>query len=139
MSIVEVTRMTPTPPPTIESFYKFCAEKKLMGVRCNRCEKVIVPPRSVCSRCGASDLSWTELQGKGRLVTYTVIHLPPAQFQAIAPYAIGIVEFDGARLPGMIRDTPFENLKIGMELQTDFETTTPQEWPRWTRYFFRQS
>jgi len=69
-----------------------------------------------------------------------VIHLPPAQFQAIAPYAIGIVEFDeGARLPGMIKDTPFENLKIGMELQTDFETTTPQEWPRWPRYFYKQS
>ncbi len=132
--------MTPTPPPTIESFYRFCAEKKLMGVRCNRCTKVTVPPRSVCSHCGASDLSWTELQGKGRLVTYTVIHLPPAQFQAIAPYAIGIVEFDeGARLPGMIKDTPFENLKIGMELQTAFETTTPQEWPRWPRYFFKQS
>jgi uncharacterized OB-fold protein len=131
--------MTLAPPPTIESFYKFCADRKLMGLRCNRCKKVTVPPRSLCSHCGHSDLSWTELQGKGRLVTYTVIHLPPTQFQEFAPYAVGIVEFaEGARLPGMIRNLAFENLKIGMELQTDFETTTPQEWPQWPRYFFKQ-
>jgi uncharacterized OB-fold protein len=131
--------MALTPPATIESFYKFCAEKKLMGVRCSRCKKVTAPPRSVCFHCGSSELFWTELPGRGRLVTYTVIHLPPAQFQALAPYAIGIVELtDGVRLPGMIRNVKFENLKIGMELRTDFETTIPQEWPQWPRYFFRE-
>lgn len=131
--------MALTPPPTIESFYKFCAEKKLMGVRCNRCKKITAPPRSVCFHCGGSELCWTELQSRGRLVTYTVIHLPPPQFQVLAPYAIGIVELtDGVRLPGMIKNVKFENLKIGMELQTDFETTIPQEWPQWPRYFFRE-
>jgi len=72
-------------------------------------------------------------------VTYTVIHLPPAQFEAVAPYAIGIVELaDGVRLPGMIKNAKFENIKVGMELQTDFETTVPSEWPQWPRYFFRE-
>lgn len=131
--------MALTPPPTIENFYKFCAQKKLMGLRCGRCKKLTAPPRSVCSYCGNSDLSWTEIPSRGRLVTYTVIHLPPAQFQAVAPYAIGIVELaDGVRLPGMIKNVKFENLKIGMELQTDFETTVPKEWPQWPRYFFRE-
>lgn len=132
--------MALAPPPTIESFYKFCAQKKLMGLRCGRCKKVTAPPRSVCTHCASSDLSWTELPSRGRLVTYTVIHLPPAQFQAVAPYAIGIVELaEDVRLPGMIKNVKFENLKIGMELQTDFETTVPNDWPQWPRYFFRQA
>lgn len=131
--------MVLTPPPTIESFYKFCAERKLMGVKCSQCKKVTAPPRAVCPHCGASDLAWTELLGKGKLVTYTVIHIPPAQFQALAPYPVGIVELvEGVRLPGMIRNVKFENLKIGMELQADFETATPKEWPQWRRYFFRE-
>ena len=131
--------MTLAPPPTIESFYKFCAEKKLMGLRCSRCKKVTVPPRSMCHHCGSSALSWTELPNRGRLVTYTVIHLPPAHFEALAPYAIGIVELaEGVRLPGMVRDVKFEQLKIGMELQTGFDTTIPNEWPHWPRYFFRE-
>lgn len=131
--------MALTPPSTIESFYKFCAEKKLMGLRCNRCKKVTVPPRSLCSHCGSSDLVWTELSGKGRLVTYTVIHIAPPQFQAFAPYAVGIVEFsEGAQLPGMIRNIRFENLRVGMDLSVDFETTIPAQWPQWPRYFFKQ-
>ena len=131
--------MSLSPPPTIESFYKFCAERKLMGVRCGRCKKVTVPPRSTCPHCGKSDLAWTELPNKGRLVTYTVIHFPPAQFQALAPYPIGIVELaKGVRLPGMIRNVSFENLRIGMELQADFETAIPKEWPQWPRYYFKE-
>jgi uncharacterized OB-fold protein len=127
-----------TPPPTIESFYRSCAERKLMGVKCTRCKKVTVPPRSLCPHCGNGDMNWTELPSRGRLVTYTVIHVPPSQFQELAPYAVGIVEFtEGARLPGMIRDVKPENLKIGMELQTEFEATVPSEWPQWPRYFFR--
>jgi len=128
-----------TPPPTIESFYRFCAEKKLMGVICAKCKKVTVPPRTICSHCGNTDLSWTELPSRGRLVTYTVIHVAPPQFEAFAPYAIGVVEFaEGARLPGMVKNVKFENLKIGMELQTEFETKIPNEWPQWPRYSFRE-
>jgi uncharacterized OB-fold protein len=84
-------------------------------------------------------MNWTELPSKGKLVTYTVIHVSPVQFQELIPYAVGIVEFgEGVRLPGMIRNVKLENLKIGMELQTDFEATVPSEWPRWTRYFFTE-
>lgn len=137
--MAEGIRVADAPPPTIENFYRFCAEKRLMGVTCTRCGKVTVPPRSLCPRCGSSDMNWTELPSRGRLVTYTVIHVSPVQFQELAPYAVGIVEFaDGARLPGMIRNVKFENLKIGMELQTEFEASVPSEWPRWPRYFFRE-
>ena len=84
-------------------------------------------------------MKWTELPSRGRLVTYTVIHVSPVQFQELAPYAVGIVEFaEGARLPGMIRNVKLENLKIGMELQTEFEASVPSEWPRWPHYFFRE-
>ena len=131
--------MTLDPPPTIESFYKFCAEKKLMGVRCAKCGKVTVPPRVICAHCRNTDLAWIELPNRGRLVTYTVIHVAPPQFEALAPYAIGIVEFaGGARLPGMVKNVKLDILKIGMELQTEFETSTSNEWPQWPRYFFRQ-
>jgi uncharacterized OB-fold protein len=131
--------VTTTLAPTIENFYKFCAEKKLTGVVCAKCKKVTTPPRHPCPHCGNGDMNWIELPNKGKLVTYTVIHVPPAQFKDLSPYAVGIVEFaEGVRLPGMIRNVKLENLRIGMELQTDFETTAPSEWPPWPRYFFTQ-
>ncbi len=125
-------------PPTIEEFYRFCAERRLMGLKCKNCKALLVPPRNLCPKCLETDFEWRSLEGIGTLITYTVIHFPPTQFQALAPYAVGIVKLrEGVRLPGMIKNVKLEELKIGMELQTDFETALPKEWPQWPRYYFR--
>jgi uncharacterized OB-fold protein len=124
--------------PTVENFYKFCEEKKLMGVRCEACSALLWPPRGICPKCFSYNIRWTELTGRGKLLTYTIIHFPPSQFLALAPYAVGIVKLvEGPQLPGMIKSLKLEDLRIGMELEVDFETTVPKEWPRWPRYFFK--
>ncbi len=124
--------------PTVENFYKFCAERKLMGVKCKRCGAVLWPPRGICPKCFAYTIEWTEFKGKGKLLTYTIIHFPPIQFQALAPYAVGILKLEeGPQIPGMIKNVKLEEIRIGMELHVDFETSLPEEWPRWPRYFFK--
>jgi hypothetical protein len=124
--------------PIVENFYKFCAERKLMAVKCKHCGALICPPRGLCPKCFTSSLEWTVLKGEGKLLTYTIIHFPPSQFQALAPYAVGIVRMDdGPHLPGMIKNIKIEDLQIGMRLQVDFETALPKEWPKWPRYFFK--
>jgi uncharacterized OB-fold protein len=124
--------------PLVENFYLFCSERKIMGVKCKRCDTIICPPRNLCPKCLADQLDWTELKGHGKLLTYTTIHFPPTQFQALAPYAVGIVKLEqGPQLSGMIKNVKLEDLRIGMEIEVDFDTTLPKEWPRWPRYFFK--
>jgi uncharacterized OB-fold protein len=124
--------------PTVENFYRFCAERKLMGVKCKGCGALLWPPRGICPKCFSYQVEWTELKGKGKLLTYTIIHFPPSQFQALAPYAVGILRLEqGPQLPGMIRNVKLEDLRIGLELEIDFESSVPKEWPRWPRYFFK--
>jgi len=123
--------------PVIENFYRYCGQRKLMGTRCVKCSTLIWPPRAICPKCLGDKFEWVQLQGKGKLLTYTVIHFPPTQFQALAPYAVGIVKLaEGPQLPGMIRNVKHEDLRIGMDLQVDFESGMLKEWPRWPRYFF---
>lgn len=123
--------------PVIENFYRYCGERKLMAVKCTSCKAIVWPPRGICPNCLHDKFEWQQLGGKGQLLTYTVIHFPPTQFEAIAPYAVGIVKlFEGPQLPGMIRNVKHQDLKIGMPLQTDFESGVLKEWPRWPRYFF---
>lgn len=131
MSIVE--------PFTIEQFYKFLQQGKLMAGKCQKCGKIHLPPRPLCDNCYSQQFSWVQVSGKGKLVTYTVINVAPAQFQALAPYAVGIVELEsGLKIPGMIQDIKQEQLKIGMELTLDFGTcSAPQQWPAWPRYCFK--
>ena len=126
-------------PFTIEQFYKFLAQGKLMAGKCLKCGKIHLPPRPLCDQCFSQEFEWIEVSGKGRLLTYTVIHIAPPQFQAMAPYAVGIVQLEnGLKIPGMIQGVPQEQLKIGMALTIDFGTcNAAQVWPQWQRYCFK--
>src|SRR5512136_1205706 len=113
--------MSTTEAFTIEQFYKFMAQGKLMAGKCSKCGKIHLPPRPLCDNCYSQAFTWIQVSGKGKLLTYTVIHVAPAQFQALAPYAVGIVELEGGlKIPGMINGVSQEDLRIGMELTLDF-------------------
>ena len=123
---------------TVSAFYEFVKEKRLMAAKCSECGTVFLPPKPMCTSCLSTNLNWIELEGAGNLLSYTVIHVVPEQFRSIAPYTVGIVEFTkGLRLPGMICDVSPEELKVGMKLKICFNTSTLDQWPAWSRYYFR--
>jgi uncharacterized OB-fold protein len=128
-----------TAPFTIEQFYKFILQKKLMGGKCKKCGKIHLPPRPLCDNCFSNDFEWMEIQPNGKLLTYTVIHVAPPQFQGMAPYAVGIVQLEsGLKIPGMIMGIAPEKIKVGMPLKIDFGTcVATQPWPQWPRYHFK--
>jgi len=124
---------------TIENFYNFIKEDKLMAAECTECGKLLVPPRPMCSKCFSKKLKWRELKKRGKLLTYTVIHVSPQRFQQLTPYAVGIVELeDGGQLPGMIKNVDLKRIKIGMTLAMDFShEPVSEQWPQWSRYYFK--
>ena len=131
--------MSTVEPFTIEQFYKFLQQGKLMAGKCVKCGKIHLPPRPLCSNCYSKEFTWVQISGKGKLLTYTVINVAPQQFEALTPYAVGIVEMAGGlKIPGMIQDIKQGQLKIGMELTLDFGTcSNPEHWPQWSRYCFK--
>jgi uncharacterized OB-fold protein len=126
-------------PFTIEQLYKFMNEGKLMAGKCQKCGKIHLPPRPLCDLCLAKDFAWISLPTMGKLLAYTIIHIAPAQFQASAPYIIGIIRFDnGLKILGMIRLCSSDQIKIGMSLSMVFEPcSTAMQWPQWPRYYFK--
>ena len=116
-------------PFTAASFDKFCSEKKLMASRCQKCGAVELPPRPICTKCNSQEIEWTELKGKGKIVSYTVIGVGPwtmisEGYDREHPYCSGIVELEeGPRITtqilGVDVDKP-ENIKIGTPVTADF-------------------
>jgi uncharacterized OB-fold protein len=131
--------MSEQAPFTIEQFYKHINQGKLLGGKCKKCGKVHLPPRPMCDSCFSKEFEWTPIPTKGKLLAFTIIYIAPTQFQSMAPYAMGIVQFEnGLKLPGMIRGEALEKIKIGMQLEMDFGTCdATQPWPQWPRYYFK--
>jgi len=74
---------------------------KLLGLKCQDCGQVTCPPFSVCQKCGSKKLERVELNGKGELKTFTVIHTSPEGFDA--PYIVCYVKMDeGPWVPGRL-------------------------------------
>jgi uncharacterized OB-fold protein len=128
-------------PFTIEQFCKWANQGKLMGGKCRNCGKILFPPRPLCDRCLATEFEWKEISQTGNLLTYTIIYVAPTQFQSISPYPVGIIQLeDGLKLPGMIKATALDQIKIGMQLKLEFEMCPAGgQWPQWPRYHFRQT
>lgn len=127
-------------PFVIEEFYKAISQKRLMGGKCKKCGKIHLPPRPLCDKCLSKEFEWVELPKTGKLLTYTVIHVAPPRFQGMAPYAVGIVQLEkSVKIPGIIKETLIEKIKVGMQLAIDFEecSSQTQQWPRWPRYYFK--
>ncbi|MCK4364141.1 MAG: Zn-ribbon domain-containing OB-fold protein, partial [Candidatus Aminicenantes bacterium] len=84
---------------------------RLEANKCKKCGLVFFPPRLICSQCQNREFEETKLAEKGKVLTFTIIRVPPQQFVDQAPYAVGIVELDdGVKLTGQIVDCDFEDL-----------------------------
>jgi uncharacterized OB-fold protein len=94
---------------------------RLEAVRCKECGKIHFPPRLVCASCGSREFEKYSLSNEGKIVTYTIIRVPPAPFKDQAPYAVGIIELDdGVKITAQITDCPFEDLKAGQRVKVEF-------------------
>jgi uncharacterized OB-fold protein len=125
-------------PFTIERLYKFMNEGKLMAGRCKKCGEIHFPPRQLCDECLSNEFEWIPIPTLGKLLTYTIIHIAPAQFQSMTPYAIGIIGLDnGLKIPGMIKKASIDKIEITMPLSIVLEPCIGAgPWPQWPKYHF---
>ena len=69
--------------------------KKIYGVRCPDCRRVLLPPRPLCERCFSPIDEWVEVGQQGTLEAFTICYVP---FLGLPPPPIAtiMVKLDGA-------------------------------------------
>ena len=108
-------------PTKTSKFFDELKIGKLMGARCKKCGKLFCPPTADCANCGGNELDWIELSGRGRLLTYTVVRIPPISLAKDAPIAVGIVQLDeGPNVMTRVVETPLGDLSSGARAQVVF-------------------
>jgi uncharacterized OB-fold protein len=96
----------------------------LVGNKCGSCAKVFFPPKQSCPECRRKSMGKMEqikLSGKGEIITYTITHVGPDNFEEQVPYPVAIVELEeGPRVTAQIVDCDIKDVKIGMKVESTF-------------------
>jgi hypothetical protein len=75
---------------TVNKFRQGLREGKFLGLKCNQCGAYTVPPKKVCSECTSEDMNIKELSRDGKIMTGTVIYVPPKGYPM--PTTVVLVE-----------------------------------------------
>jgi uncharacterized OB-fold protein len=103
----------------VNDFIDYLEDGKVMGTRCRDCGRSFFPPRADCCQCLTSNMDWFEIDGTGRLITYSKLEFAPIGFQEDVPYSIALLDYGDykvfGRLAGELSDA---DVKVGMQLKT---------------------
>lgn len=89
---------------------------KIEWKKCDNCGFLQHKSHLRCLNCRNDKFTLIEASGKCKLITFTILYAPPAEFRDRPSYTLGVVEFEnGVRAIGQI--TSQDNLEIGMKLK----------------------
>ena len=114
---------------TASVFYQSLGEGSLVGSRCQACQALHLPPRSMCPACYGEEMEPVTMSGEGELLAFTTVHIAPtamieAGYGRDHPYCVGIVKLAegpaiSAQIVGVDPTKP-EQIEIGMRLRATF-------------------
>ena len=101
----------------VNDFVDYLKDGRVMGTRCDGCDRHFFPPRADCSQCLDNQMEWFEVTGTGRLISFSRLQFAPVGFENDVPYCIAVVDFGSFKVFGRIAgDIAFEDLSAGMEM-----------------------
>lgn len=89
----------------------------LLGLKCQDCGAHSGVPRGACLSCQSPKLQPVPLSGKGKVVTWTYVRVPPASHAEWKSYGVAVVELqEGVRVFGLLQIPP-EKVTAGMKVK----------------------
>jgi len=94
----------------------------IMGTRCERCDRVFVPPRKTCPTCFTENKAWTAVSDEGTVTAFTVARRQLAAIPQPVPVVLALIRLDGAdtALLHTIGRVDPDRVSIGMRVRARF-------------------
>lgn len=106
-----------------EPFVEYLQNGEIRGTKCKSCGKEYFPPRADCAGCLGSDMEWFNIDGEGRLISFTRAGYAPTGFEADVPYTLALADFNGTKVFGRLgRSVEVEKLAVGASLKLAVNT-----------------
>lgn len=97
-------------------------KQRILGKRCPKCNRVIVPARLFCKECFTQTAEWVEVGPEGTLLTFTVVFRGEKHHPKEPPFAYGMIQLDGAdtSLVHFLGQTDVAQLRPGLRVRAVF-------------------
>ena len=91
--------------------------------QCHGCGHVWYPPTPWCPRCHSRDIGWAAMSGRGRVNSWTVVHVTGLRgFRGDVPYNVAEVTLDeGPRLITNLVDVEPGSIRVGMPVEIVYD------------------
>jgi uncharacterized OB-fold protein len=96
--------------PAYLRWFEGLKAEKILGNKCPKCNKVLVPARSFCPECNVDMTEWLEVSQEGQIVTSTLASKDFYGAPAKAPFVYALIRLDGV-------DCNFLHLVGGLDLK----------------------
>lgn len=89
-----------------EEFVNNAKSGKILARKCTKCGYLHLATTYFCQNCGNRGFENVTIEGKGTVVTYTIITVPPAGYEKYTPYAWVVIKLDEAdlRISGFMKN-----------------------------------
>jgi uncharacterized OB-fold protein len=96
-------------------------EGKIMGRLCNKCKRIMVPPRMFCEECFRASDEWLEVKDTGTVNTFAISYLATDASRVKKPKIPAVIDLDGASkgmgILHIIEEVDPKKVKIGMKVK----------------------
>lgn len=113
---------------------RFLAELKegrIVGRRCHRCRRTMVPPRMFCEQCFRPTDEWVYLADSGRVNTYSVSYIRWDASRVEEPTIPAVIEIDGASkgmgIMHLLGGVKSEDVQMGMRVKAVWKPARQRE------------
>jgi uncharacterized OB-fold protein len=74
--------------------------------QCTSCGKQYIQPKWLCDACRHTDFTTATITGTGTIFTHTRVHITSAEFAALAPYTVALIELNesGLKVTGRLQE-----------------------------------
>jgi len=106
-------------------------EGRLIGVRCNKCERTVIPPRTSCEWCFRPMDEWVVLPDIGTVNTFSLCYVTWDMKELTEPEMPAVIDIDGTN-PAMgimhkLGEVDPDAVKIGMRVQAVWKPPEERE------------
>ena len=103
---------------------RFLSELKngrLIARKCNKCNRILIPPRMFCEDCFRDTDEWVFVKDTGVVNTYSIAHVGTDAHRLSKPLFVAVINIDGAsELMGflhLLREVEEKDIRIGMKVK----------------------